>query len=60
MSWNQHQQNMTETCDVKVQLPIDEEGGDHQGAVACHMKNMQSPPPHPPKELESLNNALLR
>lgn len=50
---------MAENSDVKIQLPIDEEGGDLQGAVACRLKNLQSPP-QPPKELESLNNALLR
>lgn len=50
---------MSENCDVKVQLPIDEDGGDHQGAVSCHMRNVQSPPSQI-KELESLNNALLR
>lgn len=47
-----------DSCDVKVQLPIDDDGTDLQGAVSCHMKNVQSPPQL--KDLESLNNALLR
>lgn len=45
---------MTDT-DVKVHLPLDEDGGgDVQGAVSFQSRGVSSPPP---KDVESLNNA---
>lgn len=46
---------MAEAAEVKVHLPVDEDGGgDHHGAVSYQARSVSSPPP---KELESLNNA---
>lgn len=50
---------MTDTCSVNITLPLDNEDGDgaSQGAVAYNVRGVASPPP---KELGSLNNAVLR
>lgn len=50
---------MTDTHSVRITLPFDcEEGAcDTQGAVGYNVKGFSSPPP---KELKSLNNAVLR